>query len=113
MDHIKKKTYSNPVADEEALSTVSKQEGNLEWKQFIQKELEKLENQEKDEGKEDSEKTPSAFSSLIEQIPLEQLIDSTITAIQILTKLEKTYEEPNKPVYDKYENFIIRSKRRF
>lgn len=112
MDHIQRKTDSNLVGDVEALSKVSKQEGNLEWKQFIQKELEKLENQEKDEGQEDSEKTPSALSSLIEQIPLEQLIDSTITAIQILTKIDKPYEESNKHVYDKYEDFIIRSRRR-
>ncbi|UQD51943.1 hypothetical protein C0971_07800 [Bacillus methanolicus] len=99
MDHIQRKTDSNPVADEEALSTVSKQEGDLEWKRFIQKELEKLENQEKDEGKDDSENTSSAeteftLNSLIEQKPLEQLINSAIRIFNKKTEPEKT--EPKK-----------------
>ncbi|QGQ45511.1 hypothetical protein [Metabacillus sediminilitoris] len=98
MDHIQRKTDSNPFTDEEALSTVSNQEGNLEWKQFIQKELEKLENQEKDEGKEDSETTSSAkteftLSSLIEQIPLEKMIDSAIRIFNKKTEAEKTKPE--------------------
>jgi hypothetical protein len=102
MDHIQRKTDSNPVADEEALSTVSKQEGDLEWKQFIQKELEQLENQEKDEGKEDSEKASLAktgftVSSLIEQIPLEKLINSAIRFINKKTEPEKTEPKKTEP----------------
>ncbi|MBD1379813.1 hypothetical protein [Metabacillus arenae] len=101
MDHIQRKTDSNPAADEEALSTVSKQEGDLEWKRFIQKELKKLENQEKDEGKEDSEKTSSAetefnFSSLIEKIPLEKLIDSAVRNFKKKIESEKTDNKPKK-----------------
>ena len=89
------KPDSNPDADEEALSTVSKQEDDLEWKQFIQKELEKLENQEKDEVKEDSEKTSSVeteytLSSLIEQIPLEILIDLAKQFFKKKKEQEKT-----------------------
>jgi hypothetical protein len=91
---------SNLVADEEALSTVSNQEDDLEWKRFIQNELEELENQEKDEGKEDSEKTSSAgkkfnLSPLIEQIPVEQLIDSAIR-IFFKKKIEPEKTEPEK-----------------
>ena len=90
-----KKPDSDPDADEEALSTVSKQEDDLEWKQFIQKELEKLENQEKDEVKEDSEKTSSVeteytLSSLIEQIPLEILIDLAKQFFKKKKEQEKT-----------------------
>jgi hypothetical protein len=101
MDHIQRKTDSNPVADEESLSTVSKLEGDLEWKRFIQNELGKLENQEKDEGKEDSEKTSSAeknlnFSSLIEKLPLEQLIDSAIRFINKKTEPEKKNRKEEK-----------------
>ena len=106
MDHSQRKTDINPVADEEALSAVSKQEDDLEWKQFIQKELEKLENQEKDEGKEDSEKTSSVgtgitLSSLIERIPLEKLIDLAIRSFKKKIELKKT--KPKKTKSEKTE----------
>ncbi|UOK58704.1 hypothetical protein MGI18_06090 [Bacillus sp. OVS6] len=101
MDHIQRETDSNPVADEAALSAVSKQEGDLEWKRFIQKELDKLENQEKDEGKEDSEEAPPAeteftLSSLIEQIPVEKLIGSAIRMFNKNTEPEETDDNPKK-----------------
>lgn len=102
MDHIQRETDSNPVVDEEPLSTVSKQEDDLEWKRFIQTELEKLENQERDEGKEDSEKTSSVgtefnFSALIEQLPLEKLIDLAIRSFKKKTEPEKAEPEKTEP----------------
>jgi hypothetical protein len=106
MDPIQGQADPIPVVNEEALSTDSKQEGDLEWKQFIEKELGKLEIQEDDEGGESSEKTSSAetqfnLSSIIEQIPMEKLIGSVIRIVN--KKLDPKKAEAEKEEMKKAE----------
>ena len=101
MDHIQREIDSNLFAVEEALSTVSKQEDDLEWKQFIQKELGKLEIQVKDGGKEESEKTSSAgptlnLSTLIEKLPLEKLVVKVVQIVKTTMEQKKTESEKTK-----------------
>jgi hypothetical protein len=104
---VRWKTNSNPDADEEAFSDVSKQEIDSELKQFIQKELDKPENQEKDVEKEDSDKSSSAekeftLSSIIEHIPIEEMINSGIRFINKKTEPEKTEPKNQISIRDSY-----------
>ncbi|SHM73666.1 hypothetical protein [Gracilibacillus kekensis] len=77
--------------EEEVSPSVSEQANDLEWKEFIQQELEKLKTQEKEDEKIESEGTTSTeteftLGSLVEKIPLEDLID---TAVRKFVKKKK------------------------
>ncbi len=80
--------------EEKVLPSTSDQTGDLEWKEFIQQELEKLKTEEKEDGEIDSKSTKSpetelTLSSLVEKIPVEDLIDTAVRKFVKKTKPAK------------------------
>ncbi|MGP4039130.1 hypothetical protein ACTWP4_04360 [Gracilibacillus sp. D59] len=91
MDQIQGKIDSNSTV-EEGLATVSNQTNDEEWHQFIQQEVEK---QTKVGGNEESRKEV-ILSSLIEKIPVEDLIESTVKMIKEKIEAEIKRKKKNK-----------------
>ncbi|MFC4402448.1 hypothetical protein [Gracilibacillus xinjiangensis] len=73
MDEMQRKTGDSPMMDSEL-------------KEYIQQELEKLDTQQQEEREEDSQnastdKMTRTLSSVLEQLPLEELMESAISTI--------------------------------
>ena len=94
MNHNQSETEPNLFAVEEALKAVSEKEDDLEWKQFIQSELGKLDIQVNNEGKDGSERTSSAganlnLSTLIDKLPLEKLVVKVVGIVKTTMEQRK------------------------
>ncbi|GAE93930.1 hypothetical protein JCM21714_3051 [Gracilibacillus boraciitolerans JCM 21714] len=112
-----------------------KQTDDLEWKQFIHEELKKIENQENDLDIKSSKESEFTLSSLVEQLPVEELINTAIKRLRKKTKPKREIapqrelvekrnlpvkkvttrkrKEPEKEIVEKRETRIKRRKREY
>ncbi|WP_208592003.1 hypothetical protein [Gracilibacillus suaedae] len=101
MDEIQENANSNHVVEEEGLMTVDNQANDEEWNQFIQRELEKQNNQEG--NKESLSGKDDILNSIMEKIPVEDLINATINAIKekVDTEIKKRKKKKKQTIEQK------------
>ncbi|WP_163581393.1 hypothetical protein [Gracilibacillus saliphilus] len=101
MADIQENTNSNHKVEEEGVMSVANQANDEEWNQFIKRELEKQKNQEEGNkellpGKDD------ILNSIIEKIPVEDLLNATINTIKEKVETEiKRRKKKKQPIEQK------------
>ncbi|QGH36743.1 hypothetical protein GI584_22985 [Gracilibacillus salitolerans] len=102
MDQIQGKTESNSTA-EEGLITADNQANDQEWNQFIKQELEKQNKQEGKAGSLSMVGKEDILNTIIEKIPVEDLINSTVKMIKEKVEAEIKRKKKNKNTNDQTE----------